>query len=261
MIITVGRLLNMGKNRAAMNMAIDEAILITQKDHPNPTLRFYDWSNPAFSFGYFQNIASEVDIDACNTENIELVKRMTGGGIVVHGWDLTYSLILPRYSGEKPVSEMYQTIGKNLVSAFVKLGIPATCNSTIVHQSDSLQNLCLTNLVENDVLLNGKKIAGVSARRNRNGVLFQGYISLDTPPDRILKRVSNNKEIYHEVCNNSTAINSDERNISRYTLIQTISETYDIGISFNTGKMSVKEQEQAETLVRTKYATAAWNFH
>lgn len=259
-MVTTGRLLNMGKNRAAMNMAIDETILITQKDHPNPTLRFYDWSNPAFSFGYFQNIASEVDIDECNTENIELVKRMTGGGIVVHGWDLTYSLILPRYSGEKTVSEMYQTIGKNLVNAFVKLGIPATCNSTIVNQSDSLQHICLTNLVENDVLLNGKKIAGVSARRNRNGVLFQGYISLDKPPDRILKQVSNKKEIYHEVRNNSTVINSDERNISRNTLINTISETYDIGISFNTGKLSEKELKLAEEVAHNKYGTDAWNY-
>ena len=259
-MVTTGRLLNMGKNRAAMNMAIDEAILTAQKDHPNPTLRFYDWLNPAFSFGYFQNIASDVDVHVCREEKIELVKRMTGGGTVIHGWDLTYSLILPRYSGEKTVSEMYQTIGNNLVNAFVKLGVPATCYDTQANQSDNPHNICLTDLVENDVLLNGKKIAGVSARRNRNGVLFQGYISLDTPPDRILKRVSNNKEIYHEVRNNSTAINSDERNISRNTLINTISETFNIGISFNTGKMSEKEQKLAEEVAKNKYGTDAWNY-
>lgn len=259
-MVTTGSLLNMGKNRAAMNMAIDEAILISQKDHPNPTLRFYDWSNPAFSFGYFQDIASEVDVVACREQRIELVKRMTGGGIVVHGWDLTYSLILPRYSGEKPVSEMYQKIGKNLVNAFVKLDIPATLNCADLKQVDSAQNNCLTNLVENDVLLNGKKIAGVSVRRNRNGILFQGYISLDMPPVPILKRVSKHEEGQNIVLENSYAINANGRFIRRDILVQTISETFDIGISFHTGNMTEKEEQLADGLALNKYDTDAWNY-
>lgn len=259
-MITVGRLLKMGKNCAAMNMAIDEAILTTQKDHPNPTLRFYDWLNPAFSFGYFQNIASDVDVHVCREEKIELVKRMTGGGTVIHGWDLTYSLILPRYSGEKSVSQMYQIIGKNLVNAFVKLGIPATCYDTHANQSDNPHNICLTNLVENDVLLNGKKIAGASVRRNRNGVLFQGYISLDMPPDHILRRVSKLEAGQKIVLENSSAINTKGCSIKRKVLIQTISETFDIGISFHTGNMSKKEQKLAEEVAHNTYNTDAWNY-
>ena len=258
---TYGRLLIMGKNSAAMNMAIDEAILITRKEMPIPTLRFYGWTKPAFSFGYFQNIASDVNVQACRQEKIELVKRMTGGGTVIHGWDLTYSLILPRYSGEKSVSQMYQQIGKNLVNTFVKLGIPASLNCISNNQSTSSQNLCLIDLAENDVLFNNKKIAGVSVRRNRNGILFQGYISLDMPPDRILKRVSKHNEIYQQVKDNSTAINSDKRMISRKALINTISETYDIGISFITDNMSEKEQKLAEEVANNKYDTDAWNFN
>ena len=124
---TLGRLLNMGKNSAAMNMAIDEAILAAQKVQPNPTLRFYGWSFPAFSFGYFQDIAAEVDVEACRADGIELVKRMTGGGTVVHGWELTYTLILPRGAAEIGVSEVYRCIGQSLVRAFQKLGVPAEC--------------------------------------------------------------------------------------------------------------------------------------
>ncbi len=258
---TVGRLLIMGKNCAAMNMAIDEAILISLKDIPISTLRFYDWTNPAFSFGYFQNITSDVDVHACHEEKIELVKRMTGGGTVIHGWDLTYSLMLPRSFDEKTISEMYRLIGKNLVNALVKLGISATQYESSTNQNVLSQNLCLTNLAEHDVLYNNKKLAGVSVRRNRNGVLFQGYISLDMPPNPILKRVSKNKEVYQQVIDNSTAINADERRvISKNTLISTISETFDIGISFNTDKMSEKEQILAEDLVKKKYATDKWNF-
>ena len=141
----------MGASSAAMNMAIDEAILLSQKVQPSPTLRFYDWSSPAFSFGYFQDIASEVDVDACRTEGIELVKRMTGGGTVVHGWELTYTLVLPRGTAEIGVSEAYQRIGQSLVKAFKKLGVSAQCYTACLDPSQAAPNICLTNPAEHDV--------------------------------------------------------------------------------------------------------------
>ena len=258
---TIGRILNMGKSCAAMNMAIDEAILVAQKEHPIPTLRFYDWKTPAFSFGYFQDIVAEVDVEACRADNIELVKRMTGGGTVVHGCDLTYTLILPRYTGEMRVSDAYQHIGECLVKAFEKLGIPAKSYSATANLSQSTQNICLTNPAEHDVMYNDKKLAGVSVRRNRCGVMFQGYISLDMPPDPVLKRVSKNPEIQQILYENSAAINNTGHYISRSDLIRAICETFEVGITFNIGKLSNTEKEQANTLVNSKYATASWNFH
>ncbi len=257
---TIGRLLNMGKNTAAMNMAIDEAILAAQKMHPNPTLRFYDWSFPAFSFGYFQDIALEVDVDACRAAGIELVKRMTGGGTVVHGWELTYTLILPRSTAEIGVSDVYQRIGQSLVKAFQKLGVPAECYAACADSPQAAPNICLTNPAEHDVMSDDKKLAGVSVRRNRDGILFQGYISLDMPPSFILKRVSKNPEVQKMLRVKSAAINTDGRLVTRDTLIQAISETFDLGIAFHSGELSLTEQAQAEALVETKYATAVWNF-
>ncbi|MXV78617.1 lipoate--protein ligase family protein [Candidatus Poribacteria bacterium] len=259
-MMTAGRILNMGENCAAMNMAVDEAVLISQKEHPNPTLRFYDWTHPAFSFGYFQDIASEVDVEACRVENIELVKRMTGGGTVVHGWDLTYTLVLPRHDAETSVSDMYKRIGNSLVNAFERLAIPAACY-TATQQSESAQNICLTNPAEHDVMCDDKKLAGVSVRRNRYGILFQGYISLDIPPDPILKRVSKIPEIQEMLLENATAINTEGRCISRSALIKAISETFDVGVTFSAGELSIAEKAQAETLVHTKYAIPGWNFH
>ena len=268
MMQTIGRLLNMGTNRAAMNMAVDEAVLFSQKEQPNPTLRFYTWSSPAFSFGYFQDIASEVDVEACCGDGIELVKRMTGGGTVVHGWDLTYTLILPRHTGEKSISEVYQCLGKSLVKAFEKLGIPAECHAvcsdtsnTVTNRTDKTDaNICLTNPADYDVMCDGKKLAGVSVRRNRNGMMFQGYISLDMPPVSILRRVSRDREVQQILIEKSTAINTDGRFITKNTLIKAISETFNIGIAFHSGKLSSAERTQAETLAETKYATAKWNF-
>ena len=255
-----GRLLNMGATPSAMNMAVDEAILFSQKEQPNPTLRFYTWSSPAFSFGYFQDIASEVDVEACRAEGIELVKRMTGGGTVVHGWDLTYTLILPRYAGEKSISEAYRCIGQGLVKAFEKLGVPAKCHAADIDAAQTTQNICLTNPAEYDVICDGKKLAGVSVRRNRNGMMFQGYISLDMPPASILTRVSRDPETQQILIEKSTAINTDGRFITKSALIEAISETFNIGIAFHSGKLSLAERAQAGTLAETKYTTVKWNF-
>lgn len=265
---TVGRLLNMGAHPAAMNMAIDEAILLAQQVQPNPTLRFYEWSSAALSFGYFQDIASEVDVEACHADGIALVKRMTGGGTVVHGWELTYTLILPRAAAEMNISEAYQGIGESLAKAFQKLGVPVQCYAV---GSDSCRavrnstypaemNICLTNPAEHDVMSDDKKLAGVSVRRNRSGMMFQGYISLDMPPPFILKHVSKDPAVQQSVRERSTALNRDGRSITRDALIQAVSETFEVGIAFNAGKLSSTEWTQAETLVETKYATTAWNF-
>ena len=265
---TIGRLLNMGKDSAAMNMAIDEAILLAQKEQPNPTLRFYGWTQPAFSFGYFQNIVEEVDIDACRADSIELVKRMTGGGTVVHGWELTYTLILPRSDREISVVNAYRRIGQSLVKAFQHLGVPAQCYIACLDTSSAVRNrtyraetnICLTNPAEHDVMSdNNKKLAGVSVRRNRHGIMFQGYISLDMPPPEILTRLSKDPVTQQRLREKSTAIN-DGRSITRNALIQAISETFDLGIAFHLGKLSPMEQAQAKTLVGIKYATSAWNF-
>ena len=285
----------MGKNCAAMNMAIDEAILLSQKAQPCPTLRFYDWTQPAFSFGYFQDIAAAVDVPACRADGIELVKRMTGGGTVVHGWELTYTLILPRTSsaaharlqtsptgvgnvkemptaqayqqiarlqtsptgvgnvGDMPIARAYQQIGESLVAAMTQLGIPAQRYVDAV-DADA-PNICLTKPAQHDVMLKGKKVAGVSVRRNRSGMLFQGYISLEMPPMHILASVSKCAEVQRLVREKSTALH-----IGRSALIQAICETFPLGIAFLSEELSLAERAQAAVLAKTKYATAAWNF-
>src|SRR5260370_26345666 len=73
---------------AAMNMAIDEALFETVR---LPSIRFYRWNSPALSFGYFGKFADVTDYAG----ERDLVRRWTGGGIVFHGDDLTYSIIIP----------------------------------------------------------------------------------------------------------------------------------------------------------------------
>ena len=88
-----------------MNMAIDEALL---ESATIPTIRFYRWNSPALSFGYFGTF-SDVAIYAAERD---LVRRWTGGGIVLHGDDLTYSIIIPA-SDPAFVNHRFDDLRKN----------------------------------------------------------------------------------------------------------------------------------------------------
>ena len=247
-----------------MNMAIDEAMLLTQKASFQPTLRFYDWLHPAFSFGYFQRISEEVDVSACDTHSIELVRRMTGGGTVVHGWDVTYTIIVPHGSGTFPkdISAAYCAISDSLINGLQRLEID------VAHQTEkpiagNAPNICLTNPAQYDTLLNGKKIAGVSQRRNQAGVMYQGYIALDLPTSDVLVLASRQVSFDQVAVGKSTAINQSRSvPINRRQLEDAVAVGFQktLGIQFVEAEPSTEEIETAESLAQTKYRSAEWNF-
>ena len=165
---------------AAMNMAIDEALLETAVV---PTIRFYRWRFPALSFGYFEKF-SDVAIYAAERD---LVRRWTGGGIVFHGDDLTYSIVIP--AGDPVFDEssivIYEKIHRALCDALVKTGQRAVVAGGVDPGGFSAATRaavnasgynCFTNPVRADVMLDGRKIAGAAQRRTRRGLLQQGSI-------------------------------------------------------------------------------------
>jgi lipoate-protein ligase A len=247
-----------------MNMAIDEAMLLTQKASFQPTLRFYDWLRPAFSFGYFQRISEEVDVEACDAHGIELVRRMTGGGTVIHGWDVTYTIIVPHGSGMFPkgISAAYCAISDCLINGLQRLEID------VVHQIDKptmgdTPNICLTNPAQYDTLLNGKKIAGVSQRRNQIGVMYQGYIALGIPTSDVLALASRQVSFDLVAGGKSAAINQSRSSpIYRKQLEDAVAVGFQetLGVQFVETEPSPEEIETAESLAQTKYGSAEWNF-
>jgi lipoate-protein ligase A len=258
------RLIKTDQNNAAMNMAIDEAMLLTQKASFQPTLRFYDWLYPAFSFGYFQQISEEVDVSACDAHGIELVRRMTGGGTVVHGWDVTYTIIVPHGCGglSKDISAAYCAISNCLINGLQRLGID------VAHQIEkplagNAPNICLTNPAQYDTLLNGKKIAGVSQRRNQSGVMYQGYIALDLPTSDVLAIASKQVGFDRVAAGQSTAINQcRSAPIYRKQLEDAVTLGFGktLSVQFVDTELLPQEIETAELLAQTKYGSAEWNF-
>jgi lipoyl(octanoyl) transferase len=163
---------------AAMNMAIDEALLETAVV---PSIRFYRWRSPALSFGYFGKF-SDVAVYAAERD---LVRRWTGGGIVFHGDDVTYSIVIP---ASDPVFDessiaIYEKIHRALADVLNGVGERAVVAGGVdpggialsKHAAASGCN-CFANPVRADVMMNGRKIAGAAQRRTRRGLLQQGSI-------------------------------------------------------------------------------------
>lgn len=167
---------------AAMHMAIDEALLHAAK---RPTLRFYRWGSPAVSFGYFSRLE---DVRAFSSDR-ELVRRWTGGGIVMHGHDLTYSFVIPPSDSlfGKPAREIYALLHGAIAAALARTGIDATLAAST---SPRISDACFANAVHADVLIDGRKVAGAAQRRSRAGLLQQGSIQMDSLPQEFAREFS-----------------------------------------------------------------------
>ena len=155
---------------AALNMAIDETLL---RAASRPTLRIYRWARPAVSFGYFGKWSDALAAGPGR----EIVRRWTGGGIVPHGDDLTFSLIVPRAHPFFAVSprESYRAIHECVAKALGDASLAATA----VSQSSPA---CFENPVQHDVLIADRKVAGGAQRRTKCGLLHQGSIqNVDAP--------------------------------------------------------------------------------
>ena len=173
-------LLNSGPQSAAHNMAMDEALLESMPRWQTPVLRFYGWTEPAATFGYFQKYTDVAE----RTLLRPLVRRPTGGGIVPHDADWTYSLAFPAghdWHGLAAV-ESYHRVHEWIQTAFRRLAVSAELAPCCRHTAPGA---CFEGYEKSDVLWHGRKIAGAAQRRNKLGLLIQG--SVQPPPIPLIR--------------------------------------------------------------------------
>jgi lipoate-protein ligase A len=173
-------LLQSGSGSPAFNMALDEALLESGVRLGSPILRFYAWNEPAASFGYFQHYS---DVERA-TQLRPLVRRPTGGGLVPHDRDWTYSAVFPPahpwYSLR--ATESYRQIHEWIQRAFAHVNVPT---SPALETRKTAAGQCFVGHEKFDLLWRGQKVAGAAQRRTRQGLLIQGSIQ---PPSLPLNR-------------------------------------------------------------------------
>ena len=166
-----------GTHSPAMNMALDEALMLTADNRKRPILRLYEWEVDAVSIGYTQKIARVPDMRK------GVVRRPTGGGIVYHRHHFTYTVVMPNdhwvVKDTKPV-ESYNWINRAVQSALEDLEMQSDLASEDIPKSvDRAGMVCFVTPTKYDLLSGERKIAGSAQRRAREGMLHQGSIEME----------------------------------------------------------------------------------
>jgi lipoate-protein ligase A len=169
------RVLLDGPGDAAWNMSVDEALLLEARA-AGPALRLYTWRAPALSVGYRQ--AEPVWLERCAALGVEVVRRVTGGGAVLHAGDLTYAVVAPPGTPglADDLTGSYAWIRARLLEGLQAAGFAARAASA---RADAARlDLCFAGATGFEVELEGRKLIGSAQRRTAQGFLQHGSIRI-----------------------------------------------------------------------------------
>lgn len=178
------------RESAAVNMATDLWLFQEHPDVSLPRFRRFDWDRPSVTFGYGQDFSWVLEETKC--AEIDLCRRPTGGGIVKHGEDWTYSLVFPPSHPvcEGSASEVYLYVHRAISVSFAKCGVdtvllPCKEGGCSFTPRKVIPGQCFLEPVARDVILSAtnSKIAGAAIKRTRAGLLLQGTIDMRALPD------------------------------------------------------------------------------
>lgn len=163
------------------NMAVDEWLLAVVR---RPTLRIYRWSGAWVSLGCFVRYQDAREAYRGET-GVGMVRRWTGGGIVDHRNDWTYSLIVPApwLARLGRPRDSYERIHGALGAALALESMPTRLAEARGEDAKAGHGLCFRNPVAGDLLaVDGRKSAGAAQRRTRQGLLHQGSVRIVSEP-------------------------------------------------------------------------------
>lgn len=239
---------------ASWQMALDEALFILKdrkrEKMPN-TLRLYVMKPSAVTIGYFQKIREAVNLRYAEEMGIPVVRRITGGGAVLHDQEgeITYSVVVSSKDVPENIVESYKLICSGIVETLKTFGLKAEF------------------LPINDVLVRGKKISGSAQVRGYEAVLQHGTLMYNTNLELLAKILVVPKEklashgvktLMERVTTISKALG---REVSREEVMKSLKKGFEValGITLKEDKLSREEVELAGELEK-KYLSREWNF-
>lgn len=168
------------------NMAMDQAMLEYAAATQQVVLRIYQWSKPTISLGYFQDFDGLAEFP--ELKSLDCVRRVTGGGAILHDRELTYSIAIPADIHRKGHSEeLYQAVHQAIIEWLRGLGLAANLWREVNQTRDgSYSNeasfLCFERRSEVDIVVDSRKIVGSAQRRTSAGLLQHGSLLVESSP-------------------------------------------------------------------------------
>ena len=245
------RIINSDLSDPAFTVAADEAIAraVSENKVPN-TLHFYRRNVPTISLGYFQQVDKSIDIDFCKRNNIQIVRRITGGSaIYTDPGHLMYGLAVGQDNLPDGRNDAFKMVCGAIVHALKELGIQAEFKPV------------------NDVLVNGRKISG-SAQMRRWGIVLQhGSLVMDNTSEMLSNALKQDMAKIQErgqkpetyVTSLSEILGTElDLEIIRSALVNGFEEVFNI--KFEASGLTDYENELIDQLIAEKYGNKEWNF-
>lgn len=231
-------------------MAVDAAILDSLVPDGPVTLRFYTWSRPTVSLGYFQSLTAHQSHAA--SRQADVVRRTTGGGAIVHDRELTYSIALP-LADRSPRSSLflYQWMHRCIIASLAELGIRAKpCGRTEQVPRQLEPFLCFQRRTADDLLVSGYKVVGSAQRRGNHGVLQHGSILLRSSV--AAPELPGCFDLSASAIAQSEAIEALGQQIAAQVGRL-------LNVDFTIGSVSLAEQNTAEMVELERYKSPVWH--
>ena len=251
------------------NMAVDEVLLQDAVDNGHAALRFYQWSEPTLSLGYFQRYEDRNQHAASRASAV--VRRQSGGGAILHDRELTYSLILPpSHPFTSRTAELYESVHRAFIAVLTdNQTVDARLNALRIRGTESSSTtsdepfLCFQRKSPGDVVLVARndqsenslaparsspqivKVLGSAQRRHRGAILQHGSLLIETSPaapelpglSDLNGREIHIQQLISSVCQQLTAT---------------------AGLEFTAYRLSKELESKAHELATNKYGSEAW---
>ncbi len=208
-----------GERPPPLNMAVDELLLEESGFLKGGILlRIYGWDRPSISIGYTQKYGA-----VAKECGYSIVRRPTGGGIVYHDRDLTYTVVVPARHPVESLDrvESYHVFHRAVLRAMSAFGKCGYLADSAVAVSDRATMKCFVTPTKYDVICENRKMAGAAQRRTRKGILHQGSISLEVSggdrnklSEELIKGFAEEFKVVFEDFNVSDAFMSDAGKLS-----------------------------------------------
>lgn len=256
------RLIDTGPLEGPTNMALDEALLnCFQKDPTKPVLRLYGWNPATLSVGRYQDAAAALKLDLCEEEGVPVVRRMTGGGIIYHADEVTYSVVCaPEHLGDrKGVKDGFRKLCGFLLGTYQRLGLDARfavdCSPGEERLGDRT-SFCFAGKEEFDVVVNDRKIGGNAQRRLSGAILQHGSIPLESRVQQGLRYLKEPAPGASRSVSLAELGHRPEPEALKSLLIEAFQER--LCVELVPDSLSAEEADMAQKLEQYKYRCRNW---
>lgn len=242
------------------NMAFDEFLLDDFIENNIPYFRLYSWKPAGLSIGVNQNLAL-IDTDKCKDDNLPVVRRITGGGAILHDQELTYSLVFPLDAFVKGsgIKESFEAVTAFIMEMYRLFGLdPVYAKDAFPDKKHGERSaFCFSSSEEYDITIGGKKIGGNAQARKKTAVFQHGSIPLE----------KNSGHTYVLEKNNSCDFTSLGELLGRTVDVSEAAakclEAFEkiFGIEVEDYTLTLEDKKKIVKLMTSKYANAQWNFN